>query len=154
MMVKPIRQGPYSRVVAHWLSVWDAETRARNDGLRGGQGFRVPHGKGRVAPGDVVFGACVEDEELLLLARLHVTSLADDPDDEESVLVEDADRGLGDGIPREIPAEVAWEMEFEPGPDSMKRLPIFAVRLDSSQLQGRAGLQALAEGADALDNIL
>jgi hypothetical protein len=140
--------------VAHWLSVWDAETRARNDDLHGGKGFRVPHGKGRVAPGDIIFGACIEDEELLLVARLRVTSLADDPDDGESVLVEDADGGLGDGIPREIPAEVAWEMEFEPGPGSMKRLPIVAVRLDSGQLRGRSGLQALAEGADQLDSIL
>jgi hypothetical protein len=140
--------------VTDWLSVWDADTRARNDGLPGGQGIRVPHGKGRIAPGDLIYCTCIEDKELVLITRLRVASLADDPDDGESVLVEDADGGLGDGIPREIPAEVAWKMEFEPGPDSMKRLPIFAVRLDSSQLQGRAGLQALAEGADALDNIL
>jgi hypothetical protein len=140
--------------VADWLSVWHADTLARNDGLPGGQGIRVPHGKGRIAPGDLIYCTCVEDEELVLITRLRVASLADDPDDGESVLVEDADGGLGDGVPREIPADVAWEMEFEPGPGSMKRLPILAVRLDSSQLQGRSGLQALAGGAGQLDGLL
>jgi hypothetical protein len=83
-----------------------------------------------------------------------VASLTDDPDDGESVLVEDADGQTGGGVPLEIPADVAWAMEFEPGPDSMKRLPIFAVRLDSSQLQGRASLLPLAEGAGQLDGLL
>jgi hypothetical protein len=140
--------------VTEWLSVWDAETRARNDGTHGAKGIRVPHSKGRVALGDLIYCTCIHDKELLLITRLRVASLADDPDDGESVLVEDADGQTGGGVPLEIPPDVAWEMEFEPNPDSMKRLPIFQVRLDSSQLQGRASLLPLAEGAGQLDGLL
>jgi hypothetical protein len=142
--------------VADWLSVWDAETRARNDGLHGGRpgGIHVPHGKGHVALGDLIYCVCIEDEEVLIITRLRVASLEDDPDDGESVLVEDADGYSGGGIPREVPPDVVQAIEFEPLAGSMKRLPIFQVRIDSSELQGRAGFRALAEGADELEGLL
>lgn len=142
--------------MADWLSVWDAETRARNNGLHGGQpgGIHVPHGKGRVALGDIIYCACIDDKELLIITRLRVASLEDDPDDEESVLVQDADGHSGGGIPREIPPDVAWAIEFEPLAGSVRRLPIFQVRIDSSELQGRASLRALTEGANELDGLL
>lgn len=140
--------------MADWFSVWNAETRARNEDLDEGQGIHVPHGKGLVSVGDLIYCTCIEDEEVLLITRLRVASLADDPDDAESVLVEDADGYSGGGIPGEVPADVAWDIEFEPLAGSTKRLPIFQVRIDSSELQGRASLRTLAEGADELDRLL
>jgi hypothetical protein len=114
----------------------------------------VPHGKGRVALGDTIYCTCVQHEELLLITRLRVASLADDPDDRESVLVEDADEYWGGEAESEIPAEVAQAIEFEPQPGSTRRLPIIQVRIDGSQLKGHASLRALAEGSNELDELL
>jgi hypothetical protein len=50
--------------------------------------------------------------------------------------------------------EIAQAIEFEPLAGSTKRLPIFQVRINSSELQGRASLRALVEGADELGGLL
>lgn len=150
------KRRPYNRAVTEWLSVWNAETYARNADLDGGQagGIHVPHGKGLVAVGDLIYCTCVENEELLFITRLSVASVKDDPDDEKSVLVEDADGHLVGDVPREIPLDAAQAIEFEPLAGEGKRLPIFQVRINASELRGRASLRALAGGADELDRFL
>lgn len=83
-----------------------------------------------------------------------MASVKDDPDDEKSVLVEDADGSAVDDVPREMPLDATQAIEFEPLAGEGKQLPIFQVRIDASELQGRASLRALAGGADELDRFL
>jgi hypothetical protein len=142
--------------VAEWLSFWSADTRARNEDLHGGplEGVYVPYGKGRIALGDLIYCVGIEDEELRLIARVRVASLKDDPDDEESVLIDNADEDVDVDFDREVPPEVVEAIEYEHVDGSKHPMPVVAVRIDPSPFQGRSSIRALAQGVSALDSLL
>jgi hypothetical protein len=142
--------------VAEWLSFWNAETRARNEDLRGGpiEGIYVPYGKGRISLGDVIYCVGIEDEELRLITRVRVGSLDDDPKDEESVLIDAAEEDVDVDFDREVPPQVVQAIEYEHVDGSKHRMPILAVRINPSAFQGRSSIRALSEGAPDLDTLL
>jgi hypothetical protein len=143
--------------MAEWLSFWNAQTRLRNEDLQGGpvEGIYVPYGKGKISRGDVIYCVGIDDEELRLITRIRVGSLDDDPEDEESVLIDDAEAEPVDvDLDREVTPGAAQAIEYEHVDGSKHRLPITGLLIDPSPFQGRASIRELREGAAELDSLL
>jgi hypothetical protein len=143
--------------MAEWLSFWNAETRARNGDLHGGpvEDIYVPYGKGKISHGDVIYCVGIEDEELRLITRIRVGSLDDDPADEESVLIEDAEEEPVDvDLDRLVTFEAAHAIRYEHVDGSKHRLTITGVLIDPSPFQGRSSIRELREGSAQLDSLL
>lgn len=142
--------------MAEWLSFWNAETLDRNQDLDGGsvESIYVPYGKGRIALGDLIYCVGFDKEELRLITRVRVASLEDDPDDDESVVIEDAGDGVRADFYRDVTPEVVDAIEYEHVDGSKHRMPVVAVSIDPSPFQGRSSIRALADGARELDSLL
>jgi hypothetical protein len=143
--------------VTDWLCIWNDETHARNEpqGVPS-ERIHIPHGRGRIAVGDVIYCMVTDEKkEMMLLRRIEVASIQDDPEDEAAILIiNDADADRSDGVPREVSPEVVEAMRYEDDKGSLMKMPVIAVLIDTSSFRGRKSLHTLAEGADELDALL
>lgn len=142
--------------MAERLSFWNADSRRRSEGLHGGpvEGIYVPFGKDRISRGDTIYSVGIEDDELRLITRVRVGSIEDDPEDEDSVLIEDVDEGVDVDFDREVSPEVIEAIEYEQVDGSKHRMPILGVRIGHAPFQDRSSIRALSKGAADLGTVL
>ncbi len=146
--------------MAEWLSFWNAETRRRNEAdLRGHvvSPIYVPFGMDHLKRGDTIYCFGIEDGTLYLITRLIVGTLDEDPEHQESLLVEGAeDDEVEADYDRAVPEEVIGAVRYLHANGSEHRL-IDAMAdgwLDGSHFQGRASLRELSAGGNELEGLL